>query len=130
MVEQEPRHISTSTSERGAIINVSPILGYLVMSNLGIHHPSKYEILGLTRSEALDYARKGMRVNAVCPGLIDTSLLLEETKKALRATIERIPQGMLAIPDEGADSICFLASALAPHLTGVALPVDGCFSVI
>ncbi|RFU25146.1 hypothetical protein B7463_g11191, partial [Scytalidium lignicola] len=132
MIKQEPRTISSSgsISERGAIINVSSVLGYMAMPNLGIYNSSKHAILGLMRSDALDYARKGIRVNAVCPGFIDTPLLLEETRKALRTTIDRIPQGRLALPEEVADSICFLASGLASHVTGVALPVDGGFTAV
>ena len=136
MVKQDSRKVNLTVSsaaaaqERGSIVNVSSVLGYLAMSNLGIYNSSKHAILGLTRSDALDYARKGVRVNAVCPGFIDTPLLLESTRKALAGTIDRIPQGRLAMPEEVADSVCFLASGLATHLTGVALPVDGGFTAI
>lgn len=132
MVKQVERPVSASVSslatvrcERGSIVNVSSVLGYLAMKNLAIYNSSKHAILGLTKSDALDYATRGIRVNSVCPGFIDTPLLLDQTRKMLATTIDRIPQGRLAMPEEVADSICFLLSGLATHLTGVCLPVDG-----
>ncbi len=130
MVKQEERQVAPRVKERGSIVDVSSVLGYLAMPNLGIYNSSKHAILGLVRSDAVDYARRGIRVNAVCPGFIDTPLLLESTRKALKSTIDRIPQGRLALPEEVADSVCFLASGLATHLTGVALPVDGGYTAI
>jgi NAD(P)-dependent dehydrogenase (short-subunit alcohol dehydrogenase family) len=117
--------INKSILERGSIVNVSSILGFMAMPHLGIYNSSKHAILGLTRTDAIDYAKEGIRINAVAPGFIDTPLLLDETRKALKTTIDRIPQGRLASADEVADSICFLASGLATHITGVTLPVDG-----
>jgi NAD(P)-dependent dehydrogenase (short-subunit alcohol dehydrogenase family) len=132
MQKQEPRVVnSTSKSflERGSIINVSSILGFMAMPHLGIYNSSKHAILGLTKTDAIDYAKDGIRINAVAPGFIDTPLLLEETRTALKSTINRIPQGRLASPEEVADTICFLASGMATHITGVTLPVDGGMTV-
>jgi NAD(P)-dependent dehydrogenase (short-subunit alcohol dehydrogenase family) len=128
MQKQKPQSvhsINKSILERGSIVNVSSILGFMAMPHLGIYNSSKHAILGLTRTDAIDYAKEGIRINAVAPGFIDTPLLLDETRKALKTTIDRIPQGRLASADEVADSICFLASGLATHITGVTLPVDG-----
>lgn len=132
MQKQEPRvvnSINNSVLERGSIINVSSILGFMAMPNLGIYNSSKHAILGLTKTDAIDYAKEGIRINAVAPGFIDTPLLLEETRAALKSTINRIPQGRLASPEEVADTICFLASGMATHITGVTLPVDGGMTV-
>jgi NAD(P)-dependent dehydrogenase (short-subunit alcohol dehydrogenase family) len=132
MQKQEPRAVkfdSKSILERGSIINVSSILGFMAMPHLGIYNSSKHAILGLTRTDAIDYAKNGIRINAVAPGFIDTPLLLEETRKALKSTIDRIPQGRLAHPEEVADAICFLGSPIATHITGVTLPVDGGMTV-
>lgn len=128
MQKQEPRpvhSINKSILERGSIVNVSSILGFMAMPNLGIYNSSKHAILGLTRTDAIDYAKEGIRINAVAPGFIDTPLLLEETRVALKTAIDRIPQGRLASPEEVADAICFLSSEIATHITGVTLPVDG-----
>lgn len=128
MLKQEPRQVNKnvpSVLERGSIVVTSSTLGLRAMPNLSVYNMSKHAVLGLTRTDAIDYARKGVRVNAVCPGFVDTPLLLDSTKKALASTIDRIPQGRLASPEEVADSVCFLASGLSSHITGVALPVDG-----
>lgn len=128
MVKQEPRQVNPAVPailERGSIVNTASTLALRAMPNLSVYNTSKHAVLGLTRTDAVDYARKGVRVNAVCPGFVDTPLLLDSTKKALASTIDRIPQGRLAMPEEVADSVCFLASGLASHITGVALPVDG-----
>ncbi|KAF2768279.1 oxidoreductase [Teratosphaeria nubilosa] len=130
MMAQEARDVSSSSSiaERGSIVNVSSTLGLIAGPHLGVYASSKHAILGLMRSDALDYARKGIRVNAVCPGFIDTPLLQEETRKALASTIDRTPQGRLAQSAEVADAVCFLSGSMATHITGVALPVDGGFT--
>lgn len=121
--------INKAILEKGSIINVSSVLGFMAMPHLGIYNSSKHAILGLTRTDAIDYAKRGIRINAVAPGFIDTPLLLEETRKALKVTIDRIPQGRLASSEEVTDTICFLASGLATHLTGLTLPVDGGLSI-
>jgi NAD(P)-dependent dehydrogenase (short-subunit alcohol dehydrogenase family) len=132
MNQQEPRKPSSTCSsivERGAIVNVSSVLGYMAMPHLGIYNSSKHALLGLTRTDAIDYAKRGIRVNAVAPGFIDTPLLLDATRRALKSTIDRIPQGRLAAPEEVADVIVFLCSGFATHITGVTLPVDGGLSI-
>ena len=128
MMKQEARKVANTKMERGSIINTASTLALMAMPNLGVYNTSKHAVLGLTRTDAIDYARHGIRVNAVCPGFVDTPLLIESTRKALAPTIERIPQGRLASTEEIADTICFLASPMASHITGVALPVDGGFT--
>jgi NAD(P)-dependent dehydrogenase (short-subunit alcohol dehydrogenase family) len=128
MLKQEPRQVNENVPgvlERGSIVVTSSTLGLRAMPNLSVYNMTKHAVLGLTRTDAIDYARRGIRVNAVCPGFVDTPLLIDSTKKALASTIDRIPQGRLANPEEVADSVCFLASGLSSHITGVALPVDG-----
>lgn len=117
--------INKSILERGSIVNVSSVLGFMAMPHLGIYNSSMHAILGLTRTDAIDYANEGIRINAVAPGFIDTPLLLDETRKSLKTTIDRIPQRRLASPEEVADAICLLSSGIATHITGVTLPVDG-----
>lgn len=131
MLKQEPRQVNPSVPsvlERGSIVNTASTLALRAMPNLSVYNTSKHAVIGLTRTDAIDYARRGIRVNAVCPGFVDTPLLLESTKKALAGTIERIPQGRLAAPEEVADTVCFLSSGAASHINGVALPVDGGFT--
>ncbi|VUC26546.1 unnamed protein product [Clonostachys rosea] len=131
MEKQEARAVNPfnpSIKEKGSIVNVSSVLGFMAMPHLGVYNSSKHATLGLTRTDAIDYAKKGIRVNTVAPGFIDTPLLLESTRKALKTTIDRIPQGRLASPEEVADAVTFLLCGLATHITGVTLPVDGGFT--
>jgi NAD(P)-dependent dehydrogenase (short-subunit alcohol dehydrogenase family) len=128
MKSQEARSVHASNEslkERGAIVNVASTLGLLAMPHLSAYSSSKHAIVGLTKCDALDYAKEGIRVNAVAPGFIDTPLLLEDTRNALKPIIERVPQSRLASSEEVADAICFLCSGLASHITGITLPVDG-----
>ncbi|KIW13764.1 hypothetical protein PV08_08955 [Exophiala spinifera] len=132
MAKQDARPVNPlvpSALERGSIVNTASTLGLRVMPLLSVYNTSKHAVLGLTRTDAVDYARQGIRVNAVCPGFVDTPLLLDSTRQALASTIERIPQGRLASPGEVADTICFLSGGSASHINGVALPIDGGFTV-
>ncbi|KAL6406513.1 hypothetical protein AUP68_09310 [Ilyonectria robusta] len=131
MEKQEPRVVNPlnpSVMERGCIVNISSVLGFMAMPHLGVYNSSKHATLGLTRTDAIDYAKKGIRVNAIAPGFIDTPLLTEATRLALKPTIDRIPQRRLASPEEVADAVCFMVSGMASHVTGVTLPVDGGFT--
>jgi NAD(P)-dependent dehydrogenase (short-subunit alcohol dehydrogenase family) len=128
MLRQEPRQINPSIPsvlERGSIIITSSVLGLRAMSDLSVYTTSKHAVLGLTKADAVDYASEGIRINAICPGFVDTPLLLESTRQSLASTIDRTPQKRLALPEEVAASVCFLASGLASHITGISLPVDG-----
>ncbi len=113
----------------GAIVNTSSIYG-LKRSDMG-HVPyavSKHGVLALTKTAAYEYAKKGLRVNAVCPGwthseMIDPAL---ETDAKFRAFVERqIPMGRVADTSEIADAVLWLCSAEAAYVNGHALSVDG-----
>lgn len=113
----------------GAIVNTSSIYG-LKRSDMG-HVPyavSKHGVLALTKTAAYEYAKKGLRVNAVCPGwthseMIDPAL---ETDAKFRAFVERqIPMGRVADTGEIADAVLWLCSAEAAYVNGHALSVDG-----
>jgi NAD(P)-dependent dehydrogenase (short-subunit alcohol dehydrogenase family) len=95
-IKQEARQINPSVHsvlERGTIVNTASTLAMRAMPNLSVYNTSKHAVLGLTRMDAIDYARQGIRVNAVCPGFVDTPLLLESTRKAMASSVDRIPQG-------------------------------------
>jgi len=78
---------------------------------------------------ALDFAKKGIRINAVCPGFVDTPLVTPAIKKILQPNIDKTPMGRLAHVQEIADGIAFLASERASYITGTALTVDGGYTV-
>lgn len=113
----------------GAIVNTSSIAGFSAVGSAA-YVASKHGVVGLTRSAATEYADDGVRVNAVCPGFVDTPLLdraREETPEALELAVQSQPLGRLAEPGEIADAVRWLCSPEASFVTGNAYPVDGGF---
>jgi NAD(P)-dependent dehydrogenase (short-subunit alcohol dehydrogenase family) len=87
---------------------------------------SKHGVMGLTKTDAIFYAPQHIRINAMCPGYVETPLLLAATKSPLFAKeLERVPMGRLAKMEEIADSIVFLASPMSSFMCGQGLIVDG-----
>jgi NAD(P)-dependent dehydrogenase (short-subunit alcohol dehydrogenase family) len=112
----------------GAIVNVSSIAGSGGIPTRNAYGAAKAGIASLTRSMACEWAREGVRVNAVAPGYVKTELVerLASNGQMDRAAIERrTPLGRLAAPDEIAQAIAFLASEAASYITGAVLDVDG-----
>jgi NAD(P)-dependent dehydrogenase (short-subunit alcohol dehydrogenase family) len=88
-------------------------------------------VIGLTRSAALEYAPRGVRINAVCPGTFDTPMvadMLESQKDAMAEILKQQPIGLLGRAEEIAASVLWLCSPAASFVLGVALPVDGGFT--
>ena len=116
---------------RGSIVNVSSYVGLVGFAGASAYAASKAAILNLTRSMALDHAKEGIRVNAVCPGSVDTDMIHAAWQKfgdvgqAQKLWAEKHPLGRIASPEEVGGAILFLASEQASFVTGVALPVDG-----
>jgi meso-butanediol dehydrogenase/(S,S)-butanediol dehydrogenase/diacetyl reductase len=112
---------------RGAIVNVASISGLHGDFGFGPYNASKAAVINYTRTLALDHGREGIRVNAVCPGLIDTPLTtgLHAVNGLLERWTASIPLGRAGSPDEVAATIAFLASDDASYLTGAAIVVDG-----
>jgi NAD(P)-dependent dehydrogenase (short-subunit alcohol dehydrogenase family) len=116
---------------RGCIVNVSSYVGLVGFAGASAYAASKAAILNLTRSMALDHAREGIRVNAVCPGSVDTEMIhaaweqFGDVEEAQRLWAEKHPLGRIATADEIGRVILFLSSEEASFITGAALPVDG-----
>lgn len=116
---------------QGVIVNCSSVGGLVGGKSLGIYYGSKHGVMGLTKSAAMDYASKGIRVNAVCPGTIDTpmvSKMMAEQKEAMNDLMKLQAIGRLGKAEEIAAAVLWLCSDGASFVHGVGLPVDGCFS--
>lgn len=115
----------------GAIVNCSSLGGLIGLPSRAAYHASKHGVIGLTRSAAMEYAPRGIRINAVCPGTIDTpmvSSMLETQADALGEILKEQPIGRLGRADEIAAAVLWLCSPGASFVIGVPLPVDGGFT--
>ncbi len=119
------------TQQSGAIVNCSSLGGLVGGAERGIYHAAKHGILGFTKSAALEYAARGIRINAVCPGLIWTpmadQMVVGGQGDALKAMEKSIPMGRVGRPEEIADVVLWLCSDAASYVTGQSISVDGGF---
>ncbi|MCR5257399.1 MAG: glucose 1-dehydrogenase [Desulfovibrio sp.] len=116
----------------GAIVNCSSISGLVGMPGLGAYTASKFAIIGLTKSAALDYADKGIRINAVCPGTVDTPMvsdLMVNEPETMEKSISQIPMKRIAKPSEATAAVLWLCSTEASFMTGQVIVPDGGFSI-
>jgi len=112
----------------GAIVNCSSLGGLVGLPERAAYHASKHGVIGLTKSAAVEYAPNGIRINAVCPGVIDTPMvadMLEGQADAMAEIMKQQPIGRLGRADEIAAAVLWLCSPAASLVVGVALPVDG-----
>jgi NAD(P)-dependent dehydrogenase (short-subunit alcohol dehydrogenase family) len=112
----------------GAIVNTSSVAGLLAAPKMSIYAASKHAVLGLTRSAAIEYAKKKVRINAVCPAVIDTDMFrraYEADPKKAEFAANLHPVGRIGRVEEVAAAVLYLCSDNAGFTTGVALPVDG-----
>ena len=121
-------------ASRGALVVVASNKGLVAQRRSPIYVATKGAAIALSRALALDWAAEGIRVNAVCPGLVDTRMLerfvsaLPDPERARRELATAQPLGRLARPGEIAEVVLFLCSSASSFITGVALPVDGGFT--
>jgi NAD(P)-dependent dehydrogenase (short-subunit alcohol dehydrogenase family) len=112
----------------GSIVNISSGAGLTGVQGYSGYVASKHAEIGLTKSAALDYADRNVRVNAVCPGLVNTPLIADmvaENPSLHEHLMASHPLGRIAEPQEIADAIVWLCSDKSSYVTGVALAVDG-----
>jgi len=110
----------------GAIVNCSSGVGLIGSPNSPAYISSKHGIVGLTKSAALDYAKKGIRINAVCPGVTWTPELEKYVREVGEAQVAlQLPMGRMGKPEEIADAVLWLCSDASSFVTGQALAVDG-----
>ncbi len=119
--------IPVMRAQGGAIINVASISGLSGDYGMGVYNASKGAVINYTRSLALDCARDGIRVNALCPGLIETAMtkLTVARPEDREAWLGPIPLGRMGQPSEMASVIAFLASDDASYMTGAIITADG-----
>lgn len=109
----------------GSIVNAASILGLVGMDGRGAYAAAKHGVVGLTKSAALDYATRGIRVNAVAPGYVDTPLLADRDADERADIAAKHPVNRMASPTEIAEAVLFLLSDKAGFITGTVLGVDG-----
>jgi NAD(P)-dependent dehydrogenase (short-subunit alcohol dehydrogenase family) len=124
------KHAIPGMRERGggAIVNVSSVAALVGLRNRAAYSASKGAVVALTRALAVDHVVDGIRVNAVCPGTVDSPWvrrLVEEVGESLDALRARQPMGRLGTTDEIAEAIAYLASDSAAFVTGSVLVIDG-----
>jgi NAD(P)-dependent dehydrogenase (short-subunit alcohol dehydrogenase family) len=114
----------------GVIVNCSSLGGLIGGAQRGTYHAAKHGVIGLTKSAALEYATRGIRVNDVCPGMIQTPMTDkmiaegqgEELNKMLKTFV---PMGRMGKAEEIADAVLWLCSSAASYVTGQSISVDG-----
>ncbi len=109
----------------GSIINLSSVSGVLGNAGQANYSASKAGVIGLTKSAARELASRGIRVNAIAPGYVETDMTNGLPQKAKEQMLAQIPLGRAATPEEVADVVLFLASSQSAYMTGQVLCVDG-----
>jgi NAD(P)-dependent dehydrogenase (short-subunit alcohol dehydrogenase family) len=124
------KHAIPGMAERGggAIVNLASVAALVGLRNRAAYCASKGAVVALTRALAVDHVADGIRVNAVCPGTVDSPWvrrLVEDSGESLDALRARQPMGRLGLPEEIADAVAYLASDAAAFVTGTTLVIDG-----
>lgn len=125
-MKHELRHMRERGS--GVIVNCSSTSGLVGVAGLGAYTASKHGVIGLTKSAALEYAARGIRINAICPGAIDTPMVanaLADHPETMKAVMKEIPLGRLGRSEEIASAVLWLCSPGAGFMVGQVIVPDG-----
>lgn len=118
----------TKQESGGSIVNTSSVAGLIGLPGIPAYDASKHGVIGLTRTAALEYAQRGIRINAVCPGAIETPMLdrfMSGREGGREAMIKTEPIGRIGRPEEIAAAVLWLCGPEASFITGQAIPIDG-----
>jgi len=109
----------------GAIVNTASIAGLVGIPTSSIYVASKHGVMGLTKTAAIEYAEAKIRVNAVCPGYIETDMTKDTMARRGQQILSAVPARRMGQPEEIAEMVCWLCSDRASYVTGVGYNVDG-----
>ncbi|PWY90055.1 oxidoreductase UcpA, partial [Aspergillus heteromorphus CBS 117.55] len=118
-------------SNRGVIVNLASMYGIVSPSRdlpIVSYTAAKHAVVGFTKIDALTYAPLGIRINALCPGTVDTPVVAALPSEIIKREEAKFPLGRFAVPEEMADAIVFLLSPMSSYMYGSALVVDGGYS--
>ena len=116
----------------GAIVNTASIGGLVGIAGRGAYHAAKHGVVGLTKSAALEYASRGIRINAICPGIIETPMvtrMLASEPEEMKELMRDVPIARLGRTEEIASAVLWLCSPGASFVIGHALVVDGGYTI-
>lgn len=109
----------------GSIVNTASIAGLVGLPGSNAYVAAKHGVIGLTKAAAIDHAATRIRVNAVCPGYIETGMIRDAMSRRGDSIIATVPMHRLGAPDEIAEAVVWLCSDRSGFMTGAAMPVDG-----
>lgn len=112
----------------GSIVNCASVAGIRGAPTFAAYTAAKHGVVGLTRAASLEYARQGLRINAICPGTIDTPMNQQLDQDLLRSLVESSPAGRLGRPEEIAATVLWLCDDGAAFINGQAIAVDGAWT--
>ncbi len=109
----------------GSIVNTASIAGLVGLPGSNAYIAAKHGVVGLTKAAAIDHAATRIRVNAVCPGYVETDMIRDAMSRRGDSILATVPMHRLGTPDEIAEAVVWLCSDRSGFMTGAAMPVDG-----
>ena len=118
------------TQGGGVIVNTASIAGLVGLATSSAYVAAKHGVVGLTRTAAADHAEENIRVNAVCPGFIETPMTVDTMRRRGERIMANVPMARMGKPEEIAEAVVWLCSDRASYVTGAAWTVDGGYTAL